>query len=84
MVHAKIDVAIIKEAIRAEQERNSAREEAAEGSGYYIREVITILNPSEGQERYGIIIGRTRDNLPKLQPTQGKVIRRLPKNVRRT
>ena len=84
VAHARIEVAVITEAIRADQERQSEREEAVEGSGYYIGEVVTIINPTAGQERYGVITGRTRDNLLKIKPKSGKGIRRLPKNVRRT
>ena len=42
---------------------------------------VTIINPSKGQEKEGIICGITKDNLIKLKTPKGKIIRRLPKNL---
>ena len=42
---------------------------------------VTVLNPSKGQEKEGIICGTTIDNLIKLKTPKGKIIRRLPKNL---
>ena len=42
---------------------------------------VTVINPSKGQEKEGIICGITKDNLIKLKTPKGKIIRRLPKNL---
>ena len=42
---------------------------------------VTVLNPSKGQEKEGIICGTTIDDLIKLKTPKGKIIRRLPKNL---
>ena len=59
------------------------RVSAVAGSGYYIGDKVVITNPSKGQKNQGTVTGETRDGLLKIQPTQGKHIRRLPKNVRK-
>ena len=86
-------VAILKNIAQQErqsQEQASSTEslkrtsEAIKGSGYFIGEQVEIRNPSRGQENQGTIIGKTRDNLLSIKTKSGKIIRRLPKNVRRT
>ena len=63
-------------------ERVQERTEAIEGTGYYIGDQVDIHNPSLGQELRGTVIGKTKDNLLRIQTRTGKVLRRLPKNVR--
>ena len=86
-------VAILKNIAQQErqsQEQASSTEslkrtsEAIKGSGYFIGEQVEIRNPSRGQENQGTIIGKTRDNLLSIKTKSDKIIRRLPKNVRRT
>ena len=54
------------------------------GSGYYIGDQVQIINPSPGQQDQGIVIGETKDKLLKIKPPQGRYIKRLPKNVRKS
>ena len=56
-------------------------EEITPGTGLRHGDKITIINPSKGQDKEGILCGKTKDNLIKLKPSKGKVIRRLPKNL---
>ena len=63
-------------------ERIQERTEAVSGSGYYIGDQVEVRYPREGQASSGVVIGRTKDQLLKVQTASGKVIRRLPKNVR--
>ena len=63
-------------------ERAQQRTEAVLGSGYCIGDQVDIRHPREGQESSGVVIGRTKDQLLKVQTASGNVIRRLPKNVR--
>ena len=63
-------------------ERVPERIEAVIGSRYYIGDQVEVLNPARGQETEGVVIGKTKDNLLRIQTVTEKVIRRLPKNVR--
>lgn len=63
-------------------ERMPERIEAVIGSRYYIGDQVEVLNPARGQETEGVVIGKTKDNLLRIQTVTEKVIRRLPKNVR--
>ena len=65
-------------------ERVARRTEVIRGSGYYIGDKVDIRNPSLGQELQGTVVGKTRDNLLRIQTEGGKILRRLPKNVRRS
>ena len=58
------------------------RIEAVIGYRYYIGDQVEVLNPARGQETEGVVIGKTKDNLLRIQTVTEKVIRRLPKNVR--
>ena len=91
VIHIRREVATLTAAIQytstqaATATRNETnRIEAVARSGYYIEELVAIINPSRGHEHHGIIIGETRDKLLKVKPSVGKYIKRLPKNVRRT
>ena len=59
------------------------RKEIVKGSGLYHRDKVRVVNPSKGRDNEGTICGSTKDNLVKLKPTKGNIIRRLPKNLRR-
>ena len=45
----------------------------------YQGDIITILNLSTRQANEGVVCGVTKDRLVKIQPKEGKTIRRLPK-----
>ena len=63
-------------------ERVQERTEAVAGSGYYIGDQVDMQNPNKGQDSSGVVIGRTKYQLIKIQTESGKVLRRLPKNIR--
>ena len=91
VTHTRREVVTITTAIRdnarevaeAEATVTRGRVSAVTGSGYYVGDQVVIINPSEGQENHGTVIGETRDGLLKIKPTLGKYIKRLPKNVRK-
>ena len=85
VVSTRREVAIVKARIAANITREAAnnRTSAVTGSGYYVHDRVIIINPSKGQGNSGAVVGETRDGLLKIKPPSGKVIRRLPKNVRR-
>ena len=53
------------------------------GSGLQKGDKVTILNPNEGQEKRGTVVGKTKDNLIKIETPGKATIRRLPKNLER-
>ena len=89
VLQTRREVEIINTAIRTRTRETvaapvrSERVAAVIGSGYYIGDRVTILNPVQGQETHGVVIGETKDRLLKVKPLSGKYIKRLPKNVRR-
>ena len=75
----------IRSRTRRPREPETRRESvsAVAGSGYLVGDQVVIINPSPGQENHGVVSGKTRDGLLRIQPPTGKCIRRLPKNVRK-
>ena len=59
------------------------KREIIRGSGLYHGDKVVILNPSPKQETKGEVCGITKDGLIKVQPKEGKPIRRLPKNLKK-
>jgi len=53
------------------------------GSGLHKGDKVTIRNPNKGQEKRGTVIGKTRDNLIKLETPGKATIKRSPKNLER-
>ena len=64
------------------REQKGIRTESIAGSVYYIGNLVDIRNPSPGQELRVTIVGRTKDNLLRIQTEAGTTLRRIPKNVR--
>ena len=95
VIHTRKELATLIEAIQAStatttttttpvaSRNESRRTVAVAGSGYYVGDRVTIINPSPGQEDQGVIIGETRDKLLKIKPSLGKYIKMLPKNVKK-
>ena len=63
------------------RKQNENRTEAIAGSGYFIGDLVDIQNPSPGQEVRGKVVGKTKDNLLRIQTETGVTIRRIPRNV---
>ena len=40
-----------------------------------------VLNPNTGQKKRGTVVGKTKDNLVKIETPSKSIIRRLPKNL---
>lgn len=51
------------------------------GSGLHKGDKVIILNPNKGQENQGTVVGKTRDNLIKIETPGKTTIKRLPKNL---
>ena len=65
-----------------DQERQNSRE-IIPGSGLRKGDKVKVLNPNKGQEKRGTVVGKTRDNLIKLETPGKATIKRLPKNLER-
>jgi hypothetical protein len=59
------------------------QQELESGSGIYEGDRVRVINPNKGQERTGEAFGTTKDGLIKVSTDSGRVIRRLPKNLKR-
>ena len=59
------------------------QQELVSGSGIYEGDRVRVINPNKGQERTGESSGTTKDGLIKVSTDSGRVIRRLPKNLKR-
>ena len=76
------EIATAKEQIQELRDSGSKeKKEVVIGSQLYQGDTVTILNPSPRQTNKGTVCGVTKDGLIKIQPKEGKVIRRLPKNL---
>ena len=53
------------------------------GTGLYLRDKVKVLNPSRGPEERGEVCGKSKELLIKLKPKVGKVVRRIPSNLKK-
>ena len=79
---------LTSEIVKAKKEIQELREsepkgerEVVIGSKLYQGDTVIILNPSPRKTNKGVVCGVTKDGLIKIQPKEGKIIRRLPKNL---
>ena len=80
---------LTEDILKAKEEVNkltkvNLKTELIEGSGICLGDSIEILNPNQNQFTTGIVIGKTKDHLVKFKSITGQVIRRLPKNIKKT
>ena len=77
-----IEIATAKKQIQELRDSGSKeKKEVVIGSQLYQGDTVTILNPSPRQANKEVVCGVTKDGLVKIQPKEGKTIRRLPKNL---
>ena len=71
-----------KEIQKLRESELKEEKEVVSGSKLYQGGIVTILNPTARQANKGVVYGVTKDGLIKIQPKEGKTIRKLPKNVK--
>lgn len=59
------------------------QEEVIEDSRTYIGNYVEVQTHPKGQENRGPVIGRIKDGLIKIKTSTNKVIRRLPKSLKK-
>ena len=65
-----------------DRERRNTRE-IIPGSGLRKGDRVKVLNPNQGQEEQGTVVGKTRGNFVKLETPDKATIKRLSKNLER-
>ena len=59
------------------------KQQLIKGSTLEINNTVTILNLTRGQQSEGKIIGVTKDNLAEIKISNGSVIRRIIRNIKK-